>query len=123
MKHLESFEAAAESLGKDPKVLPGVEGLEPALGKATVAAYKLFVISQAAWAKAGKKIDWKDSDQYKYYPWFRMGSAAGFSCRGFSCGRSYSGVGSRLVFPDSKTAKYVGEQHLELYRDMMVIED
>lgn len=84
MKHLETFEAAAQSQGIDPTKLPDVTLLPEALGKATVAAYKLFVISQAAWN--GKKIDWNNYSQRKYYPWFdletyekKVGSSAGFS--------------------------------------------
>jgi len=128
MEHLSSFEAAAKSQGIDPTKLPEVSLLPEALGKATVAAYKLFVISQAAWQ--GVKIDWNNYSQYKYYPWFdletyaeKVGSGAGFSYYGgFSYDRTSSIVGSRLCFPDSKTAKYVGETHFQLYRDLMVIE-
>ena len=70
MKHLETFEAAAKAQGIDPTKLPDVSMLSEALGKATIAAYKLFVISHAAWN--GVKIDWNNYNQYKYYPWFDM---------------------------------------------------
>ncbi len=127
MKHLESFEAAATSLAIDPANLPVVDALPSNMQKAVVAAYKLFIISQAAWKAADKVINWRDYDQYKYYPWFDLdvepvGSSPGFSY--YDCAYDYPGsrVGSRLVFPDKDTARYVGETHLGLYRDLMVID-
>ncbi|MBD3748533.1 MAG: hypothetical protein IE931_03460 [Sphingobacteriales bacterium] len=130
MKNLESFEAAAKSIGVDPNILPSVTGLPQAEGKAIIAAYKLFIISKASWE--GKKIDWNNDDQYKYYPWFdmetyedkadRVGSGVGFSDYGYGYAYSSSPVGSRLVFPTSEIAKYVGTTHLAIYRDLMVIE-
>ena len=127
MEHLETFEAAAASLGLDPKALPVVTGLDEAIGKATIAAYKLFIISKAAWK--GNKIDWNDNNQYKYYPWWDMetypnnaGSGAGFSFVDDVCDGSSSYVGSRLCYPDRETVKFVAEKHIGLYREMMVIE-
>ncbi|WP_017258426.1 hypothetical protein [Pedobacter arcticus] len=131
MKHLETFESAAKSVGIDPAILPVVTGLPEAHGKAIIAGYKLFVISQASWE--GKKIDWNDYDQRKYFPWFDMetyekdkaeqvGSGVGFSYDVYDFDRSVTGVGSRLVFPTSEIAKYVGKTHLSIYRDLMVIE-
>lgn len=130
MKHLETFEAACELLGYDPKeVLPVVDKMPEALAKATAAATKLFVISAASWKTEGKEIDWNNYDQRKYYPWFDLetypdlvGSGAGFSCDDYLFDHTYSSVGSRLVFPTSEVAKYVGKTHLQLYRDLMVIE-
>ena len=122
MKHLETFQASAEFLGKDPLALPGVELLPEAEGKAVIAFYKLSVISEASWKKEKKKIDWTNSRQYKYYGWFDFssGSASGFSYGDYACDLSFSGVGSRLVFPSRDIARYVGETHLELYKDLML---
>lgn len=127
MENLTTFEEAAASLNIDPTVLPIVTGLPENQGKAIIAAYKLFIISQASWK--GKKIDWNNYEQRKYFPWFDMetypsqvGSGSGFSYDGCDCGSAGSAVGSRLVFPTSEIAKFVGKTHLELYRDLMVIE-
>lgn len=129
MKHLETFEAACELLGYDAKeVLPVVTKMPEALAKATTAATKLFVLSEAAWKAENKVIDWNNDDQYKYYPWWDMeaygdqvGSVPGFSYRDYGYDRSDSGVGSRLVFPSRDVVKYVAKQHYQLYHDMMVI--
>ena len=127
MKNLESFESAAKSLGIDPAKLPEVAHLPEEFQKSTIAAYKLFIISKASWE--GVKIDWYNWDQYKYYPWFDMspeektvGSSRGFSYHGCGCGGSYSGVASRLVYPTREIVEYVGNTHIDLYRDFMVID-
>ena len=130
MKHLETFEAACELLGYDAnEVLPVVNKMPEALAKATTAATKLFIISEASWKAENKVINWNDESQYKYYPWWDMetygdavGSAPGFSYGDYCYGYSFTTVGSRLVFPSRDVVKYVAKQHYQLYRDMMVIE-
>lgn len=126
MENLKTFEAAAISLGKDPNTLPQVEGIDEGHAKALTAAYKLFIISEAAWKAENKKIDWNDYDQYKYYPWFDMenssGSPSGFSYLGYYFVNAYSLVCSRLVFPSKEIARFVGQTHIELYKDLMVIQ-
>lgn len=127
MKHLATFEAAANSVGIDPKALPVVTGLPELHAKAVLASYKLFIINQASWQ--GKPIDWNDYRQHKYYPWFdlenydkdRVGSASGFSYHACGYGRSGSHVGSRLVYPSRVVAEYVGKKYIDLYRDLMVV--
>lgn len=127
MKHLETFEAACEVVGIDAKNIPNVQNLPIGHAKAIVATYMLFVISEAAWKQKNEKIDWNNYDQRKYYPWFDLekhsGSASGFSFSDYADDRSNSHVGSRLVFPDHETAEYVAKTHLQLYKDLMVIED
>ncbi len=127
MKHLETFEAACEVVGIDSKNVPNITNLPIGHAKAIISTYMLFVISEAAWKQKNEKIDWNNYDQRKYYPWFDMesssGSASGFSYYDYRCGNSGSTVGSRLVFPDSETAEYVAKTHLQLYKDLMVIED
>jgi hypothetical protein len=122
MKNLETFELAAESLGIDPSALPFVDGLPEKHQKAVVAGYKLMVISEAAWE--GKKPDWSNWNERKYYPWFDLssGSGVGFSYVVYGHDGSVSLVGSRLVFPTSEIARYVGKTHLELYKDFMLID-
>ena len=127
MEHLKTFEAACEVVGIDSKNVPNVESLPIGHAKALVSTYMLFVISEASWKQKGEKIDWNNDDQRKYYPWFDLekysGSSSGFSYYDYADVFSLSAVGSRLVYPDSETAKYVAETHLHLYKDLMVIEE
>ena len=66
--------------------------------------------------------DWTNSNEYKYFPWFTMGSSSGvsFSCDGFADWRATSDVGSRLCFENREKAKYVGTQFQELYKSYFV---
>ena len=122
MKHLETFEAAAEFLGRDTEsVLSVLKTLPEAEGKPLIALYKLGILSEAAWTVQGVQLDWSDGNQWKYYPWFRMsGSGSGFSCLDYGCGRSTSTVGSRLVFPSRDIAIYMGKTHKDIYKDLHV---
>ena len=63
--------------------------------------------------------DWDNSNEYKYYPWFKMGSS-GFrfgDCDGWD---AVSGVGSRLCFKSRKLAEYAGEQFEDVYKQFMI---
>lgn len=129
MKHLATFEAAAQTIGLDPAQLPIVSHLPESMQKAPVALFKLSVISAAAWQESGIKLDWNNRSQEKYFTWWKMrsedgsvGSASGFSCSDYHCVLSASLVGSRLVFPTRKALEYVAKTHYDLYRDIYVID-
>lgn len=64
--------------------------------------------------------DWDDSGEYKYYPWFKMGSS-GFRFHDYDCWHSYSNVGSRLCFKSHDLAEYAGKQFTQLYKQFMII--
>ena len=93
-----------------------------ALDSADEKAYKQVKVIVAA-LNEGWKPNWDDSNEYKYYPWFKLSSSGvGFSSYGFIFGSSYSVVGSRLVFKSRELAEYAGKQFLAEYRGFMVIE-
>jgi transposase len=58
--------------------------------------------------------NWDDSDEYKYYPWFEMGSS-GFRSDDYDCWHTGTYPGSRLCF------KSAGEQFKDVYEQYMVI--
>ncbi len=129
MKHLATFEAAAQTIGLDPAQLPIVSHLPESMQKAPLALFKLSVISAAAWQESGIKLDWNNRSQEKYFAWWKMrsedesvGSASGFSFYGYIYDGSTSCVGSRLVFPTRKALEYVAKTHYDLYRDIYVID-
>ena len=90
--------------------------------KELTASDKLIIIAnilQGDW-----KPDWSNSNQYKYYPWFRYDktkSGFGFSITYYDLVFSFASVGSRLCFPDSDTAEYFGKQFLALHNDFLTI--
>jgi len=78
------------------------------------AVYEAVAITKAL--VQGWKADWNDSNQRKWYPWFRM-SSGGFVFDGTFCDRSYAyaGCASRLCFPTEEIAEYAGRQSTEVY--------
>ncbi|HEY5591552.1 MAG TPA: hypothetical protein VIK55_11105 [Paludibacter sp.] len=114
---IKSYEDACEELGISPWTEKdfSTSGLTPD----EVTYRKIKTITQAL--NEGWKADWTDSNQYKYYPWFRM-SSGGFVFYGTSSDYSYAVAGdaSRLCFKSSELAKYAGEQFLPLYSDFII---
>lgn len=118
---IKTFEDACLVLKLDPeKIIPDFSLFPVEEQSAMQAHSKLIIIAKAIngdWVP-----DWTNWDQYKYFPWFEMGSSSGvgFSDYDFVRWLSLSGIGSRLCFKDRDTAKYVGNQFLELYKTYFV---
>ena len=67
--------------------------------------------------------DWTNGSEYKYYPWFKMGSASGggFSYCGYGVWRTGSYVGSRLCYKSSDLAKHAGQLFESIYKDFLTL--
>lgn len=69
----------------------------------------------------GGKKDWRNSSQYKHYPWFRMdgksGSGLSFHVAHFGC--SHTSVASRLCLLNEEHVPIVAKRFLSLYEDYM----
>ena len=67
--------------------------------------------------------DWSDSNENKYFPWFKMGSpsGAGFAYDDCDYWDSDSIVGSRLCFKSSELAKYAGTQFNDIYKEFFTL--
>ena len=141
---IKSYEDACAHLNRDPNNLPSVEGLEVEEAEALLAQHKLWVIARAI--RNGWKPNWKDSNEWKYYPWFDMNpdeddaddeddeqdaekvegqgaSVPGGGFSSFDCDfvSSLSIVGSRLCFSTGAEAQFFGETFLELHRQVHVL--
>jgi hypothetical protein len=69
--------------------------------------------------------DWSNSNEYKYFPWFTMGSPSGvgFAYHGYGYWFTRSGVGSRLVFKSRELAEYAGKLfEQEIYKPFLTIQ-
>ena len=114
---IKTFEDACKVLNLDSeKVIPDFSLFPTEEQEAMKAHAKLIIIAKAI---NGDWIpDWKNWDQYKYYPWFEMGSSSGVGFSYDDCGfwNTRSTVGSRLCFESREKAKYVGEQFQDLYK-------
>ncbi|MCQ9638645.1 hypothetical protein MP478_04525 [Chryseobacterium sp. WG14] len=117
---VKSFEDACQILGIEPNI-PQVEMLPENHKKAIIAHYKLIIIAEAL--NEGWVPDWQNSNQTKYFPWFKMGSSSGsgFSFYGYDDWNSGSAVGSRLCFKSRELAEYAGKQFTEIYKKYMTI--
>lgn len=117
---IKTFDDACKALKLNPKtVLPDVNGMPEHHQKAIIAHAKLVIIAEAL--NEGWKPDWKNSDECKYYPWFRMSSGSGLAYDAYAYHCSGSGVGSRLCFKTSDLAEYAGEQFKDLYEDYFLL--
>jgi hypothetical protein len=89
---------------------------------AVIAVAKLFVVNDHVQPEFNP--DFENDNQWKYELWFRMGSSSGFGFSYYYFGGwdTYSTVGSRLVYQDRDTMRYVTDhpEFLELYKTLMV---
>ena len=84
-----------------------------------IAYKKLKVIAKAI--NRGWTPDWSDSNQYKYYPYFRLlSSGFGFSVTFYDVTGASTLVGSRLCFESSEKSKYAGTQFIDLYKEFLL---
>lgn len=68
----------------------------------------------------GWVADFKDSDQAKWYPWFRMSSAgSGYVSTNFAPSTTVTSIGSRLCVKSQSLAVYLGEQFFALYDEFL----
>ena len=117
---IKTFEDACKAINVEPTIIPDFSLFPEADRQAMIDHAKLVIIAKAIngdWVP-----DWKDWDQYKYYPWFEMGSPSGggFSYDGYDHWDTGSRVGSRLCFETREKAKYAGKQFEDLYKSYFV---
>lgn len=84
-----------------------------------IAYKKLKVIVRAI--NQGWTPDWNNTDQYKWYPWFRVSSSGfGFSSSGYGYGGTGAAVGLCLCFESKEKADYAGNQFIALYKKFLM---
>lgn len=109
---LDSYEAATAYLGGDAKDHQ----------KALIALEKLIVIAEAWNKKDGFVPDFDNTNQYKWFPWFRKNGTAGFVFANAdnTYAYAYANIGSRLCFKTEERAKQFGEQFIDLWNDFLL---
>jgi hypothetical protein len=123
-KTIKSFEDACKKEGQDPSLLPDVSMIEKGMGKTLIATYKLFVIFMAI--NDGWKPNWNNSNEWKYFPWFRIQADAArpsgfvFSCSNYVGWVTSSDCGSRLCTDSSEKALYIAKQFEAEYIDFIL---
>lgn len=116
---IKTYEDACKELGVAPQLEITLKELGFTLDEINLR--KIKIITEAL--NEGWKPDWNDSNQYKYYPWFKM-SSGGFVFDGTYCDRSdaFAGNASRLCFKSLELAKYAGKQFTKLYSDYILFQ-
>jgi hypothetical protein len=118
-ERVKTFEDACKVLGIQQSELTVSGELENDF-KSLSAYAKLIIITRAL--NEGWVPNWKDGDEYKYYPWFDLSSGSGLRYVDVYVSRtSYSYVGSRLCFLSSDLAEYAGKQFKKLYEEYFLL--
>ena len=113
-EEIKNFEDACAKLDIDPlSVTNEADALDEAAYK------KLKVIVKAI--NAGWEPNWNNTDQRKWWPWFRMSSGFGFSYSNYGYRLTITGVGSRLCFQSEEKSNYAANQFLNLYEEFLTI--
>jgi hypothetical protein len=82
------------------------------------AQYKILVIAEAL--NEGWKPDWNNSNQRKWYPWFRVSSSGfAFCVTYFVYVYPHAGHASRLCFKSDKLADYAGKQFVDIWETLI----
>jgi len=84
-----------------------------------IAYKKLKIIAKAI--NQGWTPDWNNTDQKKWYPWFRMSSGFGFALTDYTYTHANTDVGSRLCFETKEKAEYAGKQFEEIYKQLLTL--
>jgi len=117
---IKTYEDAVKELGCEPNdELSDDEMMLNGFSPDELTLRKIKVFTKAL--NEGWKPDWNDSNQPKYYPYFKM-SSGGFVFDGTYYGRSsaYAGNASRLCFKSKELAEYAGKQFEKLYSDYIL---
>lgn len=115
---IKTYEDACEELGLDPEdQLPFYtkeDGNDDAFKLCINAFTKLCIIARAL--NEGWIPDFTNTNQYKWFPWFRVTSAGfGLSISNFSASNTNAALGSRLCLKSESLAEYFGKQFIDIH--------
>lgn len=116
---IKSYEDACADLGLDPEDLP-FKNPKNNRQEADNAFHMLDVITESL--LEGKKLDWEDSDQRKWYPVFNnYSSGSGFRFLGsnYVWSHSLADGGARLCVDTQEKADYSGNQFLPIWNKFL----
>ena len=85
------------------------------------AAFKQLKVVRKAINPIGYKSNWKDSNKYKYFPYFKI--SEGFSYWYTHYHHTGTAVPSALSSIDSDRAKFFGETFIDLFKDLLTEEN
>lgn len=114
---VKTYEDACVETGEIP--LNEADMLKAGFTPDEIAYRKMKTITKAL--NEGWIADWKDGDQQKWIPWFRL-SSAGFVFYGtyYRYSSATAGDGSLLCFKSDELATYAGKQFTDLYKSFII---
>lgn len=113
-ENIKTFEDACKVIGIKPESVCSKTDLPDE------AAYKkLKVIAKAV--NGGWMPDWNNTNQQKWFPWFKLSSGFGFSLSYYYYGYTYTNAGSRLCFESEEKSTYCAQQFIDLYKEFITI--
>ena len=118
---IKSYEDACHELGLDPEDLPEVDNCEPEDRTSIIAFYKLTIIARSL--NEGWKPNWKDSREYKWFPWFKVNrdvAGVGCSTTNSRATGAHAHFGSRLCCKSDELATYFGKQFENLWSEYLL---
>ena len=88
----------------------------PNLSEHIVARLKLILIAKVL--RGEWEPDFSNSNQEKWFPWFKFSADSEFDFSFSYCAYdlTYTDVGSRLCFPNEELSNYFGKQFIKLHR-------
>lgn len=113
-EEIKTFEDACTKIGVDPLSVSN-ENDTP-----DEAAYKKLKLVVKA-INLGWTPDWNNTDQCKWWPYFRLSSGFGFSGSLYVYDSTRTRVGSRLCFQSEEKCAYTANQFLDLYEEFLTI--
>lgn len=117
---IKTWEDAAKMQGIDPiKSLPFPKSKNP-FEEAMNGIYQMFIITELLCE--GWVPNYGNTNQYKWYPYFRYDSGVsgfGFYVSIYDSVFAYAGSGARQVFPTEELAKYAGTQFISIYNKFL----
>lgn len=113
----------------DLSKLPDLSSLPDKFSRGMNALLKLQVITEAVNNDDPKepefKADYNDSDQEKWFPWYRGGDSSGSGFRFMSSFNAWTGTaadgGARLALKDEERADHMNKYFSDLYKELYLI--
>ncbi len=80
-----------------------------------VVAYKKLTLIVKA-INQGWEPDWDNTNERKWWPWFRLSSGFGFGYSDYYCTSTGTSVGSRLCFQSEEKSDHAAKQFIDVYK-------
>ena len=110
-KDIKTMEDVYEALNVDPSEIFNSNDTTDEI------AYKKMKLMVKAINPEGWFADWDNSNQRKWWPWFKLSSGFGFVVSTYYYGHTNATVGSRLCTDSREKVLYIAEQFKDLYQD------